>query len=114
AAIQHRERPLTIVSPPTGRERVARLLEQLYPGSDVLGKLNLRFKTYTPGGVLETNGWQIEALPVVHTAATLPHGVRIKAGGKVISYSGDTAWTPALVELAGGADLFICECNFFD
>src|SRR5690606_36581176 len=53
-------------------------------------------------------------LPVVHTAATLPQGVRIKAGGKVISYSGDTAWTPALVELAGGADLFICECNFFD
>ena len=114
AAIQQREQPLTIVSPPTGKERIGRLLERLYPGSDVLGKLNLRFKTYTPGGVLETNGWQIEALPVVHTAATLPHGVRIKAGGKVISYSGDTAWTPALVELAGGADLFICECNFFD
>lgn len=113
AAIHRRDAPLTIVSPPTGKERISRLLEQLYPGSDVLNKLNLSFKTYIPN-VVESNGWMVEALPVVHTPETLPHGVRIKAGNKVISYSGDTAWTPALIELADGADLFICECNFFD
>lgn len=29
--------------------------------------------------------------------------------GRVIAYSGDTAWTDTLIELADGADLFVCE-----
>jgi ribonuclease BN (tRNA processing enzyme) len=32
----------------------------------------------------------------------------------VIAYSGDTEWTDALIEASLNADLFICECNFFD
>jgi ribonuclease BN (tRNA processing enzyme) len=44
----------------------------------------------------------------------MPHGLRVEYAGKVIAYSGDTEWTDTLVELATGADLFICECNFFD
>lgn len=114
AAVGRREEPLTIISPPTGKERITRLLEQLYPGSEVLSKLNLDFKTYVSSGVLQANHWEIRAVPVMHTPDTLPHGLRIKAGDTVISYSGDTAWTPALIELAKDADLFICECNFFD
>jgi ribonuclease BN (tRNA processing enzyme) len=31
----------------------------------------------------------------------------------VIAYSGDTEWTDTLIEIAQGADLFVCECNFF-
>lgn len=31
----------------------------------------------------------------------------------MIAYSGDTSWTDALFPLSDGADLFICECNFF-
>lgn len=49
AAIHQRERPLTIISPPTGKERIERLLDQLYPGTAVTDKLDLHFKTYTPG-----------------------------------------------------------------
>src|SRR5690606_23724521 len=113
-AIQRREEPLTIISPPTGRERITRLLDQLYPSTEVLGSLNLMFKTYIPDGVLQADHLEVTAFPVVHTPDTLPHGLRIGIGGKVISYSGDTAWTPMLIELAREADLFICECNFFD
>ena len=29
----------------------------------------------------------------------------------MIAYSGDTEWTDNLIELAAGADLFVCECN---
>ena len=32
----------------------------------------------------------------------------------MIAYSGDTEWTDALIEVADGADLFVCECNFFE
>ncbi|MBK1441584.1 MBL fold metallo-hydrolase [Parapedobacter sp. ISTM3] len=110
-AIRRREKPLTIISPPTGKERITKLLDQLYPGSNVLGKLNLLFKTYITDGVMEADHLEVTAFPVMHTPDTLPHGVRIEIGGKIISFSGDTAWTPVLIELARDADLFICECN---
>ncbi len=112
-AVKNRKKPLTIVSPPTGKERIAKLLEQLYPGSEVMNKLNLLFKTYIPDGVLQADHFEITAFPVAHAPDTLPHGLRIGIGGKIIGFSGDTAWTPILIELARNADLFICECNYY-
>lgn len=38
---------------------------------------------------------------------------RVEYGGKVVTYSGDTEWTEALVDAARGVDLFICEAHFF-
>ena len=32
----------------------------------------------------------------------------------MIAYSGDTEWTDALLEVADGADLFVCECQEYD
>ena len=32
----------------------------------------------------------------------------------MIAYSGDTEWTDDLIEATQSADLFVCECNFFD
>jgi len=112
-AVRNREKPLTIISPPTGKDRIKKLLKQLYPGSEVLNKLNLLFKTYIPDGVLQADHFEITAFPVAHTPDTLPHGLRIGIAGKIIGFSGDTAWTPMLIELARDADLFICECNYF-
>ena len=37
-------------------------------------------------------------------------GLRFEIEGKVIAFSGDTEWTDALLPIADGADLFICEC----
>ncbi|WP_257670554.1 MBL fold metallo-hydrolase [Parapedobacter tibetensis] len=113
-SLRQREKPLTIISPPTGRERITQLLNLLYPSSDVLGRLNLLFKTFIPGGMLQADHLEVCAFPVVHTEEAFPHGLRIGIGGKIISYSGDTEWTPVLIELARDADLFICECNFYD
>ena len=49
-----------------------------------------------------------------HSSGTRPHGLRVEYGGRTIAYSGDTEWTATLPELARDADLFVCECNFFD
>ena len=40
------------------------------------------------------------------------HGIRVEAGGRTLVYSGDTARTPRLVELARDADLFLCEASW--
>jgi ribonuclease BN (tRNA processing enzyme) len=42
------------------------------------------------------------------------YGVRIEQGGRVIAYSSDTAPCDALVRLAAGADLFLCEASYLD
>jgi ribonuclease BN (tRNA processing enzyme) len=36
--------------------------------------------------------------------------LRLSDGDKVFAYSADTEWTDALLPIARGADLFICEC----
>jgi ribonuclease BN (tRNA processing enzyme) len=42
------------------------------------------------------------------------YGVRLEHGGGVIAYSADTAPCDALVRLAQGADLFLCEASYLD
>lgn len=106
-------KPLTIISPPGCRERVKTLLEMLYPGSAVLENLQVEFIDYFPDQTFYTHQISFNVFPVMHTPEALPHGIRIKIQGKVISYSGDTGWTDTLIDLSEDADLFICECNFF-
>jgi ribonuclease BN (tRNA processing enzyme) len=53
------------------------------------------------------------------TLATMNHpvetfGFRIEHAGRVIAYSADTGPTPALADLARGADLLLCEASFLD
>ncbi|HEY8480954.1 MAG TPA: MBL fold metallo-hydrolase [Spirillospora sp.] len=53
------------------------------------------------------------------TTALMPHPVeayafRIECDGKTLAYSGDTGASDELVELASGADLFLCEASFLD
>jgi ribonuclease BN (tRNA processing enzyme) len=42
------------------------------------------------------------------------YGVRIEQGGHVLAYSSDTAPCEALLRLAAGADLFLCEASYLD
>jgi len=49
----------------------------------------------------------VTAFPVPH--AVPAWGVRIESPSGVLAYTGDTGWSDCLVELAQGADLFLCE-----
>jgi ribonuclease BN (tRNA processing enzyme) len=42
------------------------------------------------------------------------YGVRLEHGGRVVCYSSDTAPCEALLRLAHGADLFLCEASYLD
>lgn len=42
------------------------------------------------------------------------YGVRLEAKGRVLAYSSDTAPCEALMRLALGADLFLCEASYLD
>ncbi len=50
---------------------------------------------------------------VARVAHPVPaYAIRVEAGGRCVVYSGDTGPTPALVELARGADLALFEASF--
>ncbi|HEX5740532.1 MAG TPA: MBL fold metallo-hydrolase [Pilimelia sp.] len=57
--------------------------------------------------------------PFTVTAARMEHpvetyGVRVEHSGRVLAYSSDTAPCEAVVRLAAGADLFLCEASYLD
>lgn len=113
--VRQRTKPLTIATPPGGQQRVAALLDLLYPQTDAWKTLDLRFVEYLENSQwMDVPGARVAAFPVEHIEASCPHGLRLEIGGKVIGYSGDTGWTPVLADIAQDADLFICECNFYD
>jgi ribonuclease BN (tRNA processing enzyme) len=62
----------------------------------------------------EIKGLKITTYPAIHTEATNPTSMRVEVAGKIIAYTGDSAWTEHMPELARGADLFISECYFFE
>ncbi len=55
---------------------------------------------------------RITAARVVHPVPA--YAIRIEHDDSVLVYSGDTAPTPALVELSKGADLLLCEASFVE
>jgi ribonuclease BN (tRNA processing enzyme) len=108
---QHRERKLTIGGPPGTRARLDAALEVLFPRSSRNAwRFPLEIAEVTPGVPDEVLGFAIRTAEVVHFSGAPSTAVRLARGGKVLSYSGDTEWTDALIPIADGADLFIIEC----
>jgi ribonuclease BN (tRNA processing enzyme) len=110
-----RTEPLSIVGPAGIEARVLAALDVLYPGTRrAVSKVPVRFCELEPRKTFDADGVQITAIPVDHSSKTACFALRVAVDGKVIAYSGDTEWTPALVEASAGADLFVCECTGWD
>lgn len=69
------------------------------------------FRTY-PDDPFEVAGIVVTTAEAVHPVPA--YAMRLEHGGRVLVYSGDTAPAPALVELARGADVLVCEAGFLD
>jgi ribonuclease BN (tRNA processing enzyme) len=57
---------------------------------------------------------KIEPFPVPHLKEPPSLGYSLELDGRRIVYSGDSGWTEELAGHAKGADLFICECSFYE
>jgi ribonuclease BN (tRNA processing enzyme) len=111
----NRTKPLEIIGPQGTRERFSEVFEALYPGAlDAERRFETRLSQFAERAHQDFGPTRITAYPVRHSPATAPHALRVDYAGKVIAYSGDTEWTDTLIEVSADADLFVCECNFFD
>jgi ribonuclease BN (tRNA processing enzyme) len=110
-----RTRPLVVAGPPGVETRVREAMEVLFPGSSrVQRRFDTRFVELADRVTLEIASVSVTPFGVVHASGAPPFALRTVADGKTVTYSGDTEWTPSLVDAARGADLFIAEAYFFD
>jgi ribonuclease BN (tRNA processing enzyme) len=113
-----RASPLSIAGPAGLHERVREATEVLFPGAgETMPRFPIEYLEYGDStGAIITLGkhTRITTWPVTHAPATQPHALRIETGDRIIAYSGDTEWNPNLIDVARGADLFICEVSSFD
>jgi ribonuclease BN (tRNA processing enzyme) len=110
-----RTRTLVVAGPPGLAERLPRAMEAFYPGSSAVERRFAVEVVELPERVETTVGpFRASAFPVEHASGAASYGLRLLAGGKVVACSGDTAWTDALLEIAHGADLFLCEAYTYE
>ncbi len=113
--ISRREAPLVIAGPPGLARRAHEAMEVFYPGSS--GGERKFAVDYVELAEDETASLgELAVLPVrvIHGSGAPAYALRVEFAGKIIAYSGDTEWTDALRKVADGADIFICECYFFE
>lgn len=113
--LARRDRPLLIVGPPGTRERVAAALEVFFPrASGSKWKFAWEVREVTPGAAADVLGHHLVTAEVIHQSGAPSTALRLSDGERVFAYSGDTEWTDALLPIASGADLFICECYAYE
>jgi ribonuclease BN (tRNA processing enzyme) len=111
-----RQKPLTLAGPIGTRMRINDTLGCLYPGAPakIEERVPVQHVEYQNRRTVRLGPLEVLPVPVVHPSGATAYALRITVDGRVVSFSGDTEWTPALAEVARGADLFICECYAFD
>lgn len=110
-----RTRPFVVHGPPEVERRVQKLFSALYEKTaDEPSPFPIVYRELTPATTIDLGGVRVTALRVPHVAELVSFAYRIEVGGKVLVYSGDTAWTEDLVALTHGADLFVCECSTWE
>jgi ribonuclease BN (tRNA processing enzyme) len=94
--------------PPDGIETLASFGDRF--GVNGLFAEVFRVREYERGTAFTAAGLEV-------TPVALPHfdhatyGMRVSDGRRTLAYSGDSAPSPALAELAADADLFLCEAT---
>ena len=115
AQFSHRLRPLAVAGPPGIARRLTEAMECLFPGSSgVSRRFRLDVAELTPGTPRTVAGVEVTGREVDHPSGAPALALRLGLGGRVVAYTGDTAWTDVLLSVADGADLLIAEAYRMD
>ena len=110
-----RERPLVIAGPAGVRARVEAAMEVMFPGSStVTRRFSIDYIEMAERTPIAVGPATVTAFAVEHANGATPNALRVEYTGKTVACSGDTEWTPALLDAARDADLFVCEAYSFE
>jgi len=101
---------LPVVGPVDTAQRLARA----YGGADDTGRADevFEFVDWKQGRSLTYGPFTLRVARMAHPIEA--YAVRVEQGGRALVYSGDTGPCDALVELATGAELLLCEASFLE
>lgn len=112
--LTRRERPLLIAGPPGTRARLDAAMEVFFPKSTgSKWRFQWAVEEIPVGVPSDMLGHSLITAEVIHQSGAPSTALRLSDGQGTFAYSGDTEWTDALLPIARGADLFICECYGF-
>src|SRR5918912_1232746 len=93
---------------PGGRDTLRTLGAQL--GQPEMFEEAFRVSEYERDAAATMAGFEVTARKVLHYDLDA-YGFRVSMNGLTLAYSGDSGPSDELVELARGADLFLCEAT---
>jgi len=109
--LSRREKALLIAGPPGTKARIDAAMEVFFPKSTgSKWKFAWQVQEIPVGTESDILGHSLVTAEVLHQSGAPSTALRLSDGAKTFSYSGDTEWTDAVLPIARGADLFICEC----
>ena len=110
-----RKKVLTVAGPAKLEGRTWLLMRTMFPHFELDEiKHKLKFVVLDPGSSTRLGKFKVRAIRSPHTKPDISLSLRIDGGGKSIVFSGDSGWYDELVELSAGADLFLCECTYYE
>jgi ribonuclease Z len=116
---QGRDRPQRVFGPPGtkafvegtmalwGAERAQRIAHEKRAS---LVAFQIDVTEISAGTVWDEGGVHVTAVAVAHQPVRHAFGFVFESGGHKVAFSGDTAYCPALIEAAKGADALVHEC----
>jgi ribonuclease BN (tRNA processing enzyme) len=113
--IEPRTRSLSILGPEGLEGKIKQLYEIMYPGeASTPLPFDLAFTEVRLQQKYSIDILRIEPFRAKHQDNPPSFGYTIELDDRKIVYTGDTGWTDELPARAKGADLFICECSFYE
>ena len=110
-----RKRMLTIAGPRRLEQRTRALFHNMYPGMNTHPLMRkIRFLELEVGRTARVGAARVSTIRTPHTKPDISLALRVNIGGKSLAFSGDTGWTDELPGFSAGADLFLCECTYFE
>jgi ribonuclease BN (tRNA processing enzyme) len=111
-----RTKALTVLGPRGTEARLRAAMENFYPGSTSVQR---RFAVEVvelagdgsrqEAGPLTVSSWEVD-----HASGAPALALNARIGGDTFGYSGDTAWTSALLAAADNTEVFACEAYTYD
>jgi len=113
--VSNRTRPIIIAGPKGVKQRTIETMNVLYPCCwDKGNQFDIMFIELKKYHRQVINGIGVYPYSAKHLLDGNDFILRFDVDDKVITYSGDTAWTDDLIPAAENADLLICECYSYD
>ena len=100
--------PCSVWLPPGGRAQLEAFAARW--GNDGMFDSAFDLHEFEPAAPFQAAGFEVEAHRLPHYTMEA-YGFRVREGDKLLAYSGDSAPTAELADLARGADLFVCEAT---